>query len=94
MMGNGINCTWPTDRNSGMDPIRLRSQYGKELRMVGGIPKQVVFDGPMAIDAEIERLMPLIQEGGFIPALDDVVPPETPFSHYVYLIKKLRAIRL
>jgi hypothetical protein len=94
MMREGINCTWPVDRYSNMDPLRLRRQYGKELRMVGGIPKQAVFDGPAAIDHEIERLMPLIMEGGFIPALDDVVPPETPFEHYVYLIRQLQAIRL
>ncbi len=94
MMSNGINCTWPVDRNSDMDPIRLRKEYGKELRMVGGIPKQTLFDGPYAIDRELDRLMPLIEEGGFIPTLDDVVPPETPFKNYIYLIEKIKSIKL
>ena len=94
MMSNGINCTWPVDRNSDMDPVRLRKEYGKELRMVGGIPKQTLFDGKDAIDREIDRLMPLIEEGGFIPALDDVVPPETPLNHYIYLIEKIKSIKL
>ena len=94
MMENGINSTSPVDRISNMDPIRLRKEYGKELRLIGGISKYTLFEGPDAIDKEIERIMPLIEEGGFIPALDDVVPPETPFKHYVYFIEKLKSIRL
>ena len=47
-----------------------------------------------AIDEEIDRLIPLIQEGGFIPLVDDMVPPEVPFENYKYAIEKLRKIRI
>jgi uroporphyrinogen decarboxylase len=93
MIESGINLTWPLDRNSAMDPVALRKEFGKELRMAGGIPKQVLMDGKEAIDRELEHLMPLIEEGGFFPAPDDMVPPEVPMENFAYLVRQLRAIR-
>jgi hypothetical protein len=60
----------------------------------GNIAKEAVLQGPRAIDREIERLTPLIREGGFLPALDDMPPAECPFAHYRHLIERLQAIRL
>jgi uroporphyrinogen decarboxylase len=72
----------------------LRKKYGKELKMSGGIPKSCLSGGPSAIDAEIDKLMPLIQEGGFIPALDDMVSPEVPLETYRYFIRKIKTLSL
>jgi len=94
MMEHGFNCTWPLEAMAGMDARALRKRFGRELRMGGNIAKEAVIAGPEAIDREIERLMPLIREGGFIPALDDMASPDMPFSHYRYMIEKLQAIRL
>lgn len=38
--------------------------------------------------------MPLIREGGFAPALDNMASPDMPFSHYRYMIEKLQSISL
>ena len=95
LMDHGINCLWPIERCSpNMDPNILRKKYGKELKMNGGIPWKCLIEGPEAIDEEIDKLMPLIYEGGFIPALDDMVSPEVPLDNYKYYIKKLKSIRL
>lgn len=93
LLEHGFNCTWPVERASSMDPLELRAKYGRQLRLGGGINKQAFIDGPEAIDNEITRLQPLITEGGFLLAIDDVVPPEVPFSTYQYYINALRAIR-
>lgn len=94
LLGNGINCIWPVERCSPeMDPIELRKKYGRDLLMSGGISKRCLIDGPDAIDREIERLMPVIQEGGFIPALDDMVSPDISLSNYRYYIRKLYNLR-
>ena len=93
MMDNGINMIWPLDRNSNMDPVEIRRKFGKSLRMAGGVGKSALLAGKAAIDEELRRLAPLIAEGGFFPALDDIVPPETPFANYVYFIEQLKSIR-
>ncbi len=94
MMEHGFNCTWPVERNSGMNPLDLRKKFGRGLLLGGGISLKALIAGPEAIDSEIDMLMPLIKEGGFIPALDDMVPLECPFSHYRHMIERLQAIRL
>lgn len=95
LMDHGINCIFPIERCSpNMDPYILRKKYGKELKMSGGIPWNCLTKGPKAIDEEIEKLIPLIQEGGFIPALDDMVSPEISLENYKYYINKLKSIRL
>ena len=94
MLEHGFNCTWPLERMAGMDALELRKQHGRQLLMGGNIAVEAVITGPEAIDREIDRLMPLIVSGGFLPALDDMVPMECPFSHYRYMIEKLQSIRL
>ncbi len=94
MMEHGFNCTWPVERAPGMNPMELRKKFGRGLLLGGGIPLKALIEGPGAIDEEINKLMPLIEEGGFIPSLDDMVPLECPFSHYRHMIKRLKEIRL
>ena len=94
MLEHGFNCTWPLERMAGMDALELRKRHGRRLLLGGNIAKEAVIAGPAAIDREIERLMPLIRSGGFLPAMDDMPPMECPFSHYRYLIEKLQSIRL
>ena len=82
------------EQQAGMDPIKLRAKYGKDLLLIGGIAKEALIGGPKLMDAEIERLMPLIIQGGFIPAIDDMIPPEVPFEYYVHYVKSIQAINL
>ena len=90
---NGVNCTWPVERASGADPHVLRAGYGKKLRIAGGVPTRALIDGPDEIDRAIKDLMPLIKQGGFFPALDDMVLPDISFENYEYYINQLRKIK-
>lgn len=94
MIEHGFNCTWPLERMAGMDALDLRQRYGRDLLLGGNIAKEALITGPDAIDAEIAQLMPLVKEGGFIPALDDMVPLEVPFSHYRHLVEQLQSCLL
>ena len=93
-VGNGINCTWPLERASGIDPHGLRAKYGKRLSMAGGMPTKALIGGKDMIDGAIEELTPLILQGGFFPALDDMVLPDISFENYEYYIKRLKEIKL
>lgn len=92
LIEHGFSATWPLERGAGMDPLKLRREYGRDLKLAGGVSKESLINGPDAIDRELESLMPLIQEGGFIPAVDDMVPPEVPLCNYRHYIEALKRI--
>jgi uroporphyrinogen decarboxylase len=94
MLAHGFNCTWPLEVCAGMDAPALRRRYGQRLLLGGNVAKEAVIAGPERIDAEVERLAPLMEAGGFLPALDDMASPDMPFAHYRHLIERLQAIRL
>jgi len=94
LMENGVNCLLILERQAGMDPNRVRKEFGKELLLIGGIAKEALIEGPGALDREIEKLMPIIEQGGYIPAIDDMIPPEVPFSHYIHYVKKMQQLKL
>jgi uroporphyrinogen decarboxylase len=85
----GINGLCPCEVAAGMAPLELRNQYGRELRLIGGIDKRQIAKGREAIDAELERNRPLLEEGGYIPAIDHSVPDDISFDNYRYFVEKL-----
>ena len=69
LKNHGVNTMFPIEVgtwNANISP--WRKKYGKQLRGGGGMDKRVFAYDYAAIDAEIERLRPLIELGGFIPA--------------------------
>jgi len=82
----GVDAIWPLERASEMDPLAIRKKFGRELRLWGGVDKRVLAKDPAAIDAHLRELQPLIADGGFIPTVDHLVPPDvslTNFEHYL-----------
>ncbi len=88
----GINILYPFEAQAGMDVLAVRREYGRDLRMWGGINKRALATGPEAIDAELERVRPLVEEGGYIPGLDHSMPPDVSFANYCYYMEKLPTI--
>jgi uroporphyrinogen-III decarboxylase len=76
------------------DPLAFRRRYGKELRIVGGIDKRELEKGPRAIDREIERRMPLVRDGGYVPMPDHYITPQTSLDDFRYYLEKIRGIRV
>jgi uroporphyrinogen decarboxylase len=89
-MDAGLNFLYPFEMQSGMDVLKVRKKYGRELRIWGGVDKRSLAKGPEAIDAELARLKPLIAEGGYIPHTDHSCPPDISFSNYCYYLKRLK----
>ena len=88
----GINTLYPFEVQAGMDVVAVRRKYGRRLRMWGGIDKRALATGPEAIDAELARVAPLVQDGGYIPGLDHSCPPDISYANYCYYMEKLRTI--
>jgi hypothetical protein len=81
----GVEGFLPLERQAGVDGMRLRQQYPR-LRMVGHFDKMTMTRGEAAMRAEFERLVPLMQTGGFIPSVDHQTPPGVSLEEYrVYL---------
>jgi hypothetical protein len=90
----GVNVMFPIEIGAwNADPAAFRRQYGKELRVLGGIDKLVLEKDPAAIDAEIARRIPLMAEGGVIPLPDHLITPDTPLENYKYYLEAIRKLR-
>lgn len=85
----GINGVAPCEVAAGMVPTELRARFGRELRIIGGIDKREVARGRAAIDAELERNRPLIEEGGFVPAIDHSISADISWDNYQYFVERL-----
>jgi uroporphyrinogen decarboxylase len=88
LMDAGVDTLWPLERASNMDPCVVRKQFGKSLRLWGGVDKRVLPLGKEAIRAHLLEMAPLVEEGGFIPTVDHTVPPDVSydnFRHYMDL---------
>jgi uroporphyrinogen decarboxylase len=87
----GVNLHYPVEIGVwNADPMVLRAKFGKELRMVGGFNKLALERGPKAIDAEIERRIPIMKEGGYIIMPDHHIHPGTSLENYKYYLDRIR----
>jgi uroporphyrinogen decarboxylase len=82
----GINCLFPYEVNSCVHPAVLLNQYGKDLRIMGGVDKMALGAGRDAIKAYLDSLVPLVERGGYIPFCDHRCPPNVDPDDYVYYL--------
>ena len=93
-LDNGIDVIYPFEIGVwNADPMEYRKKFGKELRIIGGVDKRVLYKSYKEIDDEIERRIPLMKEGGYIPMLDHLLPPDTDLDKYRYYLEKIRSLR-
>jgi uroporphyrinogen decarboxylase len=89
LLESGVDGIWPIERAAEkMDPIALRAKYGKALRLWGAVDKRRIAAGFEAIDSHLRTMIPLIEEGGFIPTVDHTVPPDISLENFVYYMKQ------
>ena len=82
---NGVNTMFPIEVGTwGASIAPWRAKYGRALRGVGGMDKNVFAADRAAMDKEIERLKCLIKLGGYIPCPDHRMPPEANFETVRY----------
>jgi uroporphyrinogen decarboxylase len=85
VLERGFNCLWAYETSSrDMDYRELRREFGRDLRLIGGIDLDVLRRDKDAIRREVEaKVPPLLAEGGYIPMLDGRVRADIPFENYV-----------
>ena len=88
---NGVNTMFPIEVgvwNASIAP--WRAKFGKELRGVGGASKVILARDYAAVDAEVERLRPLVELGGYIPCFDHRIPPDAKWENVQYYGDRMR----
>lgn len=89
----GINLLVPMECAAGMDAVELRKEYGKDLLMIGNIAKEAVMAGKTEIDREVLRKVSyLMEKGGYIPALDDLIMPDMMYENVKYCFDRIKEI--
>ena len=82
----GINCLFPFEVNGCAHPAVLLNQWGKDLRIMGGVDKIQLGKGRKAIKAYLDTLVPLVERGGYIPFCDHRCPPNVHPDDYLYYL--------
>jgi uroporphyrinogen decarboxylase len=83
----GVNCMFPLEVRGGTDPVALREKYGHRVLLAGGVDKTQLIAGKEAIEKEILRLKPVVDDGGYIPHVDHRCPPDVTYENYLYYLK-------
>lgn len=85
----GMDVMSPFEVAAGCDVVRTAQQY-PDLAIFGGIDKRVLAQGREAIDAMLERIIPVMRvRGGYIPTCDHGVPAEVPYEDYLYYRRRV-----
>ena len=94
-MESGIDVAFPIEVGTCESTIEdLRRQYGKRLRGIGGMDKRVLTMDKQSVDREIERLVPLVALGGYIPCPDHRLTANTQWDLVRYYNDRIRDLKL
>ncbi|NQU40241.1 MAG: hypothetical protein HQ523_09845 [Lentisphaerae bacterium] len=88
----GVNSITPCEVDAGMDILMLQERYGDRCTFQGGIQKKTLISGPDAIDAELQRVLPAVRRGGYLPHLDHACPANVPLDNYRYYVRRKREL--
>jgi hypothetical protein len=86
---SGINFCDPIEVAAGNDIVAFRKRFGRNMAYRGGIDKRAMARGGLAIEREIDRIRPVIRDGGFIPGCDHGVPSDVAWPDYTHYVKRL-----
>jgi hypothetical protein len=91
----GVNLHFPIEIGTwGADTMDLRRKFGRDLHIIGGYNKLALEHGRAAIDAELQRRIPIMKDGGLVIMPDHLITPDTPLDDYKYYLDRIRQLRL
>ncbi len=90
---SGVNVMWPFEVQAGMDVLEVRRQWPRQFVIWGGMDKRALYGDRKTIEAEVMRVVPpMLEAGGYIPAIDHAVPPEVSLDNWRYFLELVRDI--
>jgi uroporphyrinogen decarboxylase len=87
----GVNFIWPFEVQAGMDVLEVRRLWPRQFVIFGGMDKRALYGDRASIAAEVKRVVPpMLEAGGYIPAIDHFVPPEVSLDNWFYFLELVR----
>lgn len=88
----GINVCDPVEVAAHNDIVALRKRFGHRMAYRGGVDKRAIATGGSTLQAELDRLAPVVEDGGYIPSCDHGVPPDVSWGNFVDYVGRLAKI--
>ena len=90
---NGVNTMFPIEVGTWQASIApWREKYGKKILGVGGMNKHIFARKVDEVEKEIQRLIPLVDLGGFVPCPDHRIADDAEWDSVVYYCRRMREI--
>jgi uroporphyrinogen decarboxylase len=87
LVGIGLDCLEPLEVKAGMDPLRLKTAFGDQLVLKGGI-NAMLWDKIDVIEEVIRKTLPAMKErGGYIFASDHSVPSSVSLENFRRIVE-------
>ncbi|MFY9175865.1 MAG: uroporphyrinogen decarboxylase family protein [Caldicoprobacterales bacterium] len=92
-LDSGVDILFPMEIGTwNTDLCALRKQYGKRLRMFGGVNKHLISQGGPALERHLDSYKCIVQEGGFLPIPDHRIPPECSYQKFLAYLETFNRI--
>ena len=90
----GVNVQFPIEVGTWKaDGMAFRKKYGRELRIIGHFDKMTLEKSRAAVEAEFERLKPLMADGGYFMMPDHLITPGVALKDYQWFLERWAQIR-
>jgi Uroporphyrinogen decarboxylase (URO-D) len=88
---SGVDIIFPIEVGTWKaSPVKFRREYGRDMRMIGGVDKHVIPRGEAAIREHLAPLADLAAEGGYVPLPDHRIPPDCSLEQFRVYVKIFR----
>ena len=85
----GINACDPIEVAAHNDIVAFRKEFGRTIAYRGGVDKRKMAVGGHELDAELERIKPVIDSGGYIPSCDHGIPSDVSWPNFLQYFEGL-----
>ncbi|MFW6155093.1 MAG: hypothetical protein ACOC95_07755 [Planctomycetota bacterium] len=79
----GINVCDPIEVAAGNDMADFRRRFGPSIAYRMGVDKRAIAAGGAALVGELDRLAPVIRDGGYLPGCDHGVPSDISWENFL-----------
>lgn len=85
----GIVACDPIEVAAHNDIVAFRKEFGRKIAYRGGVDKRKMAAGGEALEAELRRIKPVVDDGGYIPSCDHGIPADVSWPNYLQYVRGL-----